>query len=108
MKRIGFLMAMLFVGSSFFAALASASMERKVEKNVKPGVVKAWRLGNTNYCHLKFPFIKKATLPTDNPKLMDPEFSRLIDYYGPCNHDPLGEVEVERQRDMLDQEFRQD
>ena len=83
----------------FVASTWASGMDRKVETNVKQGVVKAWRLGNTNYCHLKFPPITKRTLFSDSPKLA-PEWGTLIDYYGPCNHDPLGEAEIEKQQNV--------
>ncbi|HYJ16963.1 MAG TPA: hypothetical protein VE170_15805 [Candidatus Limnocylindria bacterium] len=50
-------------------------------------------------CHLKFPAISEETLFTANPQLKDPKDGDVIDFYGPCNHDPLGKVEVTRQRD---------
>ena len=110
MKQFNFyflLIAMILIGSLGVAGIADA-MPRKAEKNVKKGVVKAWRLGDSNYCHLKFPPIKVNTLLTGKPELADPEHARLIDYYGPCDHDPLGEVEVERQTNRLQDRLYKD
>ncbi|MGH7926424.1 MAG: hypothetical protein ACREQV_01335 [Candidatus Binatia bacterium] len=63
------------------------------------------------YCHLKFPAIREDTLGTDRPVLKDPSEGDIIDFYGPCNHDPLGKAEVHsqrgnarRQRDRIDGE----
>ena len=56
-------------------------------------------------CHLKFPAIKEETLYWDRPILKDPSQSDIIDFYGPCSHDPLGKEEIRRQRD--DYERRQ-
>jgi len=50
-------------------------------------------------CHLKFPAIKEETLYWDRPVLKDPSQGDIIDFYGPCNHDPLGKEEIQRQRD---------
>jgi len=50
------------------------------------------------YCHLKFPAIKEETLSWDRPVLKDPSEGDIIDFYGPCDHDPLSRDEVLRQR----------
>lgn len=50
-------------------------------------------------CHLKFPAIREDTLFTESPQLKDPRDGDIIDFYGPCNHDPLGRAEIARQRD---------
>lgn len=52
----------------------------------------------SNYCHMKFPAIREATLFTDHPVLKDARDGDIIDFYGSCNHDPLGKEEVQRQR----------
>ena len=51
----------------------------------------------SNYCHQRFPAIDPQTLGTAHPQLEDSSTGDMIDYYGPCNHDPLGKDEVERQ-----------
>jgi len=63
------------------------------------------------YCHLKFPAIREETLGTNRPVLKDPSEGDIIDFYGPCDHDPLGKAEVNsqranarRQRDRIDGE----
>ncbi len=50
-------------------------------------------------CHLKFPAIREDTLHTNRPELKDVREGDIIDFYGPCNHDPLGKAEVMRQRE---------
>jgi hypothetical protein len=50
------------------------------------------------YCHLQFPAITRDSLSTDRPVLKDPSEGDIIDFYGPCDHDPLGKAEVQRQR----------
>jgi len=52
--------------------------------------------GNT--CNLKFPAIREETLYSDRPVLKDPKDGDIIDFYGPCNYDPLGKDSVARQR----------
>ncbi|MBI4527244.1 MAG: hypothetical protein HY695_25910 [Deltaproteobacteria bacterium] len=51
-----------------------------------------------NYCHLKFPAIQEETLFTNHPVLKDPGSGDLVDFYGPCDHDPLGKEEIKAQR----------
>jgi len=54
-----------------------------------------------NYCHLKFPAIREETLSWDRPVLKDKSDGDIIDFYGPCNYDPLGKEEIQRQRLQL-------
>jgi hypothetical protein len=54
--------------------------------------------GPAGYCHLKFPAIREDTLYSDRPALKDPRDGDIIDFYGPCDYDPLGKEEVKRQR----------
>jgi hypothetical protein len=49
-------------------------------------------------CHLKFPAIRDDTLFSDHPVLKDPSEGDMIDFYGPCNYDPLGRESILRQR----------
>jgi hypothetical protein len=51
-----------------------------------------------NYCHLKFPAIREDTLFTNRPILKDASVGDIIDFYGPCNYDPLGRDSVLRQQ----------
>ncbi|HXV82261.1 MAG TPA: hypothetical protein VEG60_20505 [Candidatus Binatia bacterium] len=58
------------------------------------------------YCHLKFPAIREETLYWDHPVLKDPSEGDIIDFYGPCDHDPLGEEEIRAQKRSLRQRER--
>ena len=61
-----------------------------------------------NYCHLKFPAIREESLYWDQPVLKDVSEGDIIDFYGPCDHDPLGREEVMRQRAFVQRErYRQ-
>jgi hypothetical protein len=51
-----------------------------------------------SYCHLKFTAIKEETLFSERPVLKDPSEGDLIDFYGPCNYDPLGKEAIRSQR----------
>jgi hypothetical protein len=50
------------------------------------------------FCNLKFPAIKEDTLTWNRPVLKDPSEGDIVDFYGPCDHDPLGKAEVQRQK----------
>ena len=76
--------------------------------SISLGVAHAWAADGTitkdpaeeeaGYCHLKFPAIRPSTLPTDHPSLKRGQSGDVIDYYGPCDHDPSGKDEVLNQR----------
>jgi hypothetical protein len=54
----------------------------------------------TEYCNLKFPAIVESTLAWERP-VLDPSSGNMIDFYGPCDYDPLGVDEIRAQRRML-------
>lgn len=58
------------------------------------------------FCHLKFPAIREESLFWDRPVLKDVSEGDIIDFYGPCDHDPLGKEEVQRQKADLLRERR--
>ena len=62
-------------------------------------------LGAAHYCHLRLPAIRPSTLGTDHPQLKSAETGDIVDFYGSCDHDPLGEDEVMRQK-QEDQHLR--
>jgi hypothetical protein len=67
-------------------------------KGVKSGVIGAVALNRDGtFCHLRFPAIRGRTLGTDQPRLRPATSGDIIDYYGPCDHDPLGKEEVQSQ-----------
>lgn len=49
------------------------------------------------FCNLRFPAIKEETLTSNRPELKAPSEGDIVDFYGPCDHDPLGKEEVRRQ-----------
>lgn len=62
------------------------------------GVLFKAQVPGTNYCHLRFPAISRDTLFTDRPALQAAASGNMIDFYGSCDHDPLGTAEVRTQR----------
>lgn len=51
----------------------------------------------SSYCHMKFPAIREQTLGTAHPVLKETDSGDIIDFYGPCSHDPLGKDEIQSQ-----------
>ena len=83
-----FLAALLLVGSfGTTGALAAAE-----------GVISNATFTPGSYCHLTFPAIREETLASDRPVLKDPSEGDIVDFYGSCDHDPLGQDEIARQR----------
>ncbi len=72
------------------------------------GVIFKVSTADGRYCHLKFPAIREETLFWDHPVLKDPSEGDIIDFYGPCNHDPLGKEEIRAQRKYLQREHRRE
>jgi hypothetical protein len=54
-------------------------------------------LADGSYCHMKFPAIEERTLGSKRPVLTDARSGDIIDFYGPCSHDPLGKDEIHAQ-----------
>ncbi len=83
-----FLAALLLMGS-LGASSALAAAEGVISNAVLiPGV----------YCHLRFPAIRESTLRSNGPVLKDPSEGDIIDFYGSCDHDPLGKDEIRTQK----------
>lgn len=88
MKSLSFLLALAFVAGAFGLSPSPAQADE--------GLVKvAARV--SNYCHMRFPAIREETLGWDRPVLQGKGTRDMIDYYGSCNHDPLGKDEIFRQ-----------
>jgi hypothetical protein len=82
------LAALLLVGSLGVGSALAAAAGVISNEVIIPGV----------YCHLTFPAIREETLTGDRPVLKDPSSGDIIDFYGACDHDPLGKDEIESQR----------
>jgi hypothetical protein len=64
------------------------------------GVISKATTSVPGYCNLKFQRIQEETLFWDRP-VLESDGSKTIDFYGPCDHDPLGRAEILRQRRAL-------
>lgn len=63
------------------------------------GVISKVQLPGTNYCHLKFPAVRRNSLNSGRPVLSDPSSGDIVSYYGPCDYNPLGSEQIRAQRD---------
>jgi hypothetical protein len=93
-----FLAALLLVGS-FGVSNALA---------VAPGVISSAASTPGSSCHLRFPAIREDTLSWDRPVLKDASTGDIIDFYGSCDHDPLGKDEIESQRQQAAEQYDND
>lgn len=87
-KRTSVWLALLLAGAVTLSAIPAGAEEPFFKA----------RLGDTNYCYMKFPKIRESTLFTDKPELKSPSEGDLVYFHGPCDYDPLGKEEVTRQR----------
>ena len=83
------------LSSTFFAGVLSVGAQEEIVR------VPA---DTTIYCHMKFPPIREDTLFSVDP-LLNESAGNIIDFYGSCDHDPLGADEVRMQRDLLLRSF---
>ena len=88
---IPFLSAALLVGG--FVAAGNADVLSKTES--APG---------DNYCHLRFTAITADSLVTNHPISKGPDSGDIIDFYRPCNENPVGQDQVSAQK--LDRQHR--
>ncbi len=96
-----------FFAVIFAAALALGAAPVLAQDDIEaapPTVVGEVPAVPTSYCHMKFPAIDKGTLGTDHPRLENPDEGDMIDYYGPCRHNPVGRSEVRQQE--LDEQWK--
>ena len=94
-----FLVPGLLMGALFAAGAAPASDADGGSKTERPVVIaKAESASGSDYCHMKFGAIRENTLDRDRPALKGTGSGDIIDYYGPCDHDPAGKDELEGQR----------
>ena len=90
MKNIKRLLSFLFLAGILVLEVAPSSAAE--------GIIYKAEAASGNYCHLKFPAIQERTLYFGRPVLKDVSEGDIVDFYGPCDYDPLGQQEVMRQR----------
>ena len=108
MKRTQlYLSLLLLLGVLGYTPIAAPAQAPQV-KGVKPGVIAAMPLNKeATFCHLRFPAVVTKTLGTDKPQLKPATSGDIIDYYGPCDHDPLGKEEIASQKSLASERARE-
>jgi len=91
MKKSVPLLGNLLLSFFLFVAMSSVGAEELLF-SVPPDT--------TEYCNLKFPAILESNLFWEWP-VHDLSAGNRIDFYGPCDYDPLGVDEIRVQRRML-------
>ena len=90
MARFKGLCSILFLTGTLVVLCSSAAWTTE-------GIISKVPDPSGTFCNLKFPAIKEETLSSNRPVLKDPSEGDIFDFYGPCDHDPLGKEEVQRQ-----------
>ena len=83
-----FLASLLLVGAPGASEMAVATDGVMYKQELTPG----------SYCHLKLPAIRGRTLAGNHPILKDSSEGDIIDFYGPCDENPLGKDQVHEQK----------
>jgi len=87
MKNMKLVLWVLFLGGAIGLGGTWARAEDVISKDV---------LTEGSYCHTKFESIREDTLASSQPLLKDTD--DIVDFYGPCNHDPVGKEEIQSQK----------
>ena len=96
MKTMKSVLAVLVLAGAMGSSIASAEGT--------DGMILKDALADGSYCHMKFPAINERTLGSRHPILTDPSSGDIIDFYGPCNENPVGQDQVAAQK--LDRQHR--
>ena len=100
MKRMGLLVPVLGLTISLWLGIAQLWGAE--------GVISRVPVSGGNYCRLRVPAIREETLFSPRPVLKDANDGDIVDFYGPCDYDPLGKAEIARQRAELRRDRRND
>src|SRR5262245_53246356 len=106
MKRAQLSLSVLLAGVIGYTPIAMSGQAPGPHqpKGVKPGVLSAVALNRDGtYCHLRFPTIRPSTLDSAKPTLKPASTSDIVDFYGPCDYDPVGKEQVIRQKQLRDE-----
>lgn len=95
MKKTISLLSYLLLSSILFWGVPRVEANELVESEVAD-------VGG--YCHMKFAPMSEATLFWNRPEL-NTDAEKSIDFYGPCDYDPMGAEEIRTQRAILLRDF---
>ena len=95
MKNMKLVVGVLFLGGAIGLGGTSARAEGVISKEVS---------SEGSYCHTKFESIREETLASSQPVLKDVD--DIVDFYGRCDHDPLGKEEIQSQKIEMQHRFQ--
>ena len=97
MARFKGLCSILFLTGTLLVLRSSAAWSAE-------GIISKVPDASGTFCNLKFPAIKEDTLTSNRPQLKEPSEGDIVDFYGPCDYDPLSKAEVQRQKGDIQRE----
>ena len=97
MKNMKLVFAALLLGGAVGMTATAARAGDVISKEV---------LTEGSYCHTKFESMREETLASAQPVLKDAD--DIVDFYGPCNKDPLGKEEIQTQKIEAQHRWEQD
>lgn len=97
MKSIKLVLTVMALTGALGLSAVSTRAETVISKDV---------FADGSYCHEKFESIREDTLASGQPILKDVD--DIIDFYGPCNHDPLGKEEIQSQKIEMQHRFERE
>ena len=87
------------IATSFLAALLFTGTLGALNNAIaQDGALSKDDASADSYCHEKFPAIREATLGDAKPALQNSSTGEVIDFYGPCDENPVGKDQVQTQR----------
>jgi hypothetical protein len=95
MNRTTSLLSQLFLFSLLLWGVAAAEAEEPVVKETA-----SWSF----YCHMQSPEMRTDTLSWDHP-VLGTTAGNIVDFYGPCDRDPVGPDAVKAERRALMREI---
>jgi hypothetical protein len=85
------------IATSFLAALLFTGTLGALNNAIaQDGILSKDQFTAGSYCHEKFPAMTERSLDTDNPVLNNS--GDIIDFYGPCDENPVGKDQVQEQK----------
>jgi hypothetical protein len=105
MKNMKLVVSVLFLGVAIGLGGTSARADSLTSARAQ-GVISQDVMTEGSYCHTKFESIREETLASSRPVLKDSD--DFVDFYGPCNHDPLGKDEIQAQKIEAQHRFAND
>ena len=97
MKSMRLVLSMMTLTGALGLSAVSTRAETVIFKDV---------LTQGSYCHTKFESMREETLALSQPVLKDVD--DIVDFYGPCDHSPLGKEEIQAQKIEAQHRFATD